>query len=97
LACGPFSDQIRFQEGESMLSKLTVTLSALAVGAPAALAGGVGALGDVGLAAIAAIVLVVLLLLVLDRDVRLRSKTSRGSRTVTLSFPKRHHGKGGAT
>jgi hypothetical protein len=80
-----------------MLSKLTVTVAALAVGAPAALIGGVGAFGDVGLATIAAIVLVILLLLVLDRDVCLRSTTSRGSRTVTLSFPKRHAGKRGAT
>jgi hypothetical protein len=62
-----------------MLSKLTVALSALAVGVPSALVGGVDALGYVGVAAIAA----------LDRDVLLRSRTLGGSRTLTLSFPKR--------
>jgi hypothetical protein len=68
-----------------MLSKLAVALSALAVGAPAALVGGVDALGYVGVATIAALTLV----LVLDRDVLLRSRTSGRSRTLTLSFPKR--------
>lgn len=72
-----------------MLSKLTVALSALAVGAPAALVGGVDTLGYVGVATIAALTLVIVLLLVLDRDVLLRSRTSGGSRTLTLSFPKR--------
>jgi hypothetical protein len=79
-----------------MLSKLTVALSALAVGAPAALVGGVDTLGYVGVATIAALTLVIVLLLVLDRDVLLRSRTSGGSRTLTLSFPKRRPaGKGG--
>jgi hypothetical protein len=61
-----------------MLSKLTVALSALAVGVPAALVGGIDALGYVGVAAIAALTLVIVLLLVLDRDVLLRSRTSGG-------------------
>lgn len=79
-----------------MLSKLTVALSAFAVGAPAALVGGVDALGYVGVAAIAALTLVIVLLLVLDRDVLLRSRTSGGSRALKLSFPKRRPaGKGG--
>lgn len=71
-----------------MLSKLTGALSALAVSASSALVGG-DALGYVGVAAIAALTLVIVLLLVLDRDVLLRSRTSGGSRTLTLSFPKR--------
>jgi hypothetical protein len=79
-----------------MLSKLTVALSAFAVGTPAALVGGVDALGYVGITAIVSLTFVIVLLLVLDRDILLRSRTSGSSRTLTLSFPKRRPaGKGG--
>lgn len=70
-----------------MLSKLTVALSAFAVGAPAALVGGVDALGYVGVTAIAALTLVIVLLLVLDRDVLLRSRTSGGLEPLSSAFP----------
>jgi hypothetical protein len=50
------------------------------------------AIDDFGLAAVAvvaALVLIILALLVLDRDVAVRSKGPHGTRTHTLSFPKR--------
>ena len=76
-----------------MLSKhpLAIPLgtTALVFEAPRAVGVGAQAIDDLGLTIVTGLLLMILVLLVLDRDVSVRSRGPHGTRTHTLSFPKR--------